>query len=428
MGDGEALVPSAAVALPRAVSLPSGLRVTFDVAKLRQAASLLSAEQGPRAAITLLETRGALTCEGASVDTGALPLADVHLLAALFARAGLVAEPPREHVCENCGARLSFVASFAFEPGPFVDGELDDPELDVGFDFSRSIAMPNLFTGSGIARSILLAPRTLSQARALYSGRPLRVTRGLVAALGIDAIGRERRADAIVRALGRASEAAWAALADAWERAHYSARMFASVRCACGARVDAPVPASRPFDAIAPPVAAEAVDPSLPAFMSLSAFERAAERARQAIYVQQGVRNIALIVEAGVPDCDDGGEPLLGSYTPPASDGEQPEIRLYYRTFQSEFRFDPTFDVDAEIRETIEHEVLHHLYFLSGHDPMDEEERVVIARERERVVGKNELERRARQGLLPEVARFFRAMAPFLLLLLALAMLQLCLR
>ena len=45
--------------------------------------------------------------------------------------------------------------------------------------------------------------------------------------------------------------------------------------------------------------------------------------------------------------CGDGGAPLLGSYTPPASDGEQPEIRLYYRPFPSQFRLHPTFDVHA---------------------------------------------------------------------------------
>ena len=428
MREGEPLLPRAAIALPSAITLPSGSRVTLDVAELARRAPEVQDKPELAAAVELLETPGVIRDEEGPRALAELALVDVHLLVALCARAGLVPEAEREHACENCGARLSFVSSFGFEPGPFVDGELDDAELDARFDFTRPVAMPTLFTGSGVARSLVLAPRTLGQARMLYGGRPLRVTRGLVAALGIEAIGRERRADVIVRTLGRASEEAWAALGDAWEDAHYSPRMFASARCACGARVDVPVPAARPFDAIAPPVAGDVDTGPQQGFMSLDAFEKTAERARRAIYAKKGVRNVALVIETGVPDCDDGGEPLLGSYTPPAGEGEQPEIRLYYRTFQSELRFDPSFDVEAEIHETIEHEVEHHLYFLSGHDPMDEEERVVIARERQRVVGRSELERRTRRGLGPEIVRFLRVMAPLLVLLFALLMLELFLR
>jgi hypothetical protein len=59
---------------------------------------------------------------------------------------------------------------------------------------------------------------------------------------------------------------------------------------------------------------------------------------------------------------------------------------------------------------------------------MDEEEHVVIARERERLVGKNELLRRARRGLVSDLVGFLRAMAPFIVLLAAAATLQLCMR
>jgi hypothetical protein len=139
------------------------------------------------------------------------------------------------------------------------------------------------------------------------------------------------------------------------------------------------------------------------------------------------VKNLPLVVDAGVAACDDGGEPLLGCYTPPGPDASgledhRGEIRLFYRTFQSELRLDPTFDVKGQIFETIDHEVEHHLYFLAGHDPMDAEERAAIVEEKARVVGKKELARRQvrelRGGLL--------AMFPLLLLLVLLAGLQLC--
>jgi len=420
-----------AIELPCAVTLPSGLRVSLGWEPLKRGAEAVTSAPPLARAIELLHIEGALFTVDGNLDVDALCLSDVHLLVALLARASLISEPRVDVVCENCDARSTITPSRDFEPGPFLDGELDDPELDARFDFGSAHPLPALFTGAGIARSVRLAPRTLKQARVLYSGRRVRVSRAVIAALGIEAIGRERRAEVMVRTLSRASDAAWTALGEAWERAHYSPRMFATARCVCGARVEAPAPSARPFDGLATPSGVAQRTSARPAgFPSEETFERLAERARAAIYSKKGVRNIALIIETGVPHCDDGGEPLLGSYIPASGEGDtsQPEIRLYYRTFQSEFRFDESFDVEGEIAETIEHEVEHHLYFLSGHDPMDEEERVAIARERERVVGRNELKRRAKNSLLSDVGAFFRTMAPLLLLLAALAILQILLR
>ena len=73
---------------------------------------------------------------------------------------------------------------------------------------------------------------------------------------------------------------------------------------------------------------------------------------------------------------------------------------------------DRSFDVAGEISETIEHEVIHHVNFLRGHDPMDEEERFVIAKERQQLIGRKELARR-------ETAfwwRFVKEAWPFLFL------------
>jgi hypothetical protein len=104
-----------------------------------------------------------------------------------------------------------------------------------------------------------------------------------------------------------------------------------------------------------------------------------------------GGASIRLVVEGGVPACDDGGEPLLGSYVPPGGDPTAPvgaaEIAVYYRTFRAIWQEDGPYDWHAEVVETIEHELEHHEGWLVGHDPMDHEERAEIERERMRVVG-----------------------------------------
>jgi hypothetical protein len=63
------------------------------------------------------------------------------------------------------------------------------------------------------------------------------------------------------------------------------------------------------------------------------------------------------------------------------------EITVYYRTFRAIWEEDGAYDWDAELVETIEHELEHHDGWLVGHDPMDRDERAEIERERVRVVG-----------------------------------------
>ena len=111
---------------------------------------------------------------------------------------------------------------------------------------------------------------------------------------------------------------------------------------------------------------------------------------------------VPVILEQGVPHVDDGGVPLLGSYTPPPEGDEESlcpptgEVRLYYRTFRNQWLDEGPYDVDAEIAETIEHELKHHLAFLRGWDETDAAERALIVEERRRVRGKAETQRSAR--------------------------------
>jgi hypothetical protein len=94
-------------------------------------------------------------------------------------------------------------------------------------------------------------------------------------------------------------------------------------------------------------------------------------------------------------------------------------IRLFYRTFRAVHRDEGPYDLDAEIRETIEHEVDHQTAHLAGHDPVDDEERALIERERERLVGRRELSRRARAGFAASFADFLRRTWPLWVLALA---------
>jgi Zincin-like metallopeptidase len=130
------------------------------------------------------------------------------------------------------------------------------------------------------------------------------------------------------------------------------------------------------------------------------------------------------LVEGGVAACDDGGDPLLGSYVPPAagaSDGSTPtraaEITVFYRTFRGGWQDDASFDWEAELKETIEHELEHHFAYLAGDDPMDEQERRAIADEAAKIYGTREPLRHEARALGHDVGAFFRRTWPIWLLI-----------
>ncbi|WP_437783099.1 metallopeptidase family protein [Sorangium sp. So ce1097] len=430
--------------LPAQVHLPSGTVVRLsDAAARAQAQAVLGAARGrggdepapigrcARDVEVLAGPSVLADARGAPLDPLGLPLPDAHVLRALLASAGVVPEEPGAYTCENCGAPFEVAPSGLLEIGPFTDGELDDPELDRPFDFGASHPIPALRVGRAVCRSVRLVERTVDEALPLlrWSGEgALRVTPSLVAAMGIAALGRERRASVIADALAGAPDDAWAAIVDLYNEARYPARLFAIHRCeGCGARNDLDVPLEREL-ARAPLRAPDEAPQDTPgepsstagegsAFPDLDAFEARVRAAAERIYEARGVRNIDLFIDAGVPACDDGGEPLLGCYTPgtPADElgiARPPEIRIFYRTFRTEAREDPGFDVDAEIDETIDHEVTHHLHHLAGSDPLDDEEREQIERENLRRIGHAEAVRRARRGALSDIGGFLRATWP----------------
>lgn len=122
--------------------------------------------------------------------------------------------------------------SHALEIAPFIDGELDDPDLDAPFDFSDSLPIASISMGSADreATSIKLSPRTVGEARPLLEAidrEELKLTSKVVTAMGITSLGDERSPLRIARALQRASDETWASVIDHFDAAHYSARLRA---------------------------------------------------------------------------------------------------------------------------------------------------------------------------------------------------------
>lgn len=363
--------------------------------------------------------------DGARVDVSTLALEDFHVLRAIATHERWLAESPVEAVCRNCKNAHDVCPSHALEIAPFIDGELDDPNLDAPFDFSDSLPIASISMGSAgrEATSIKLSPRTVGEARPLLEAidrDELKLTSKEVIAMGITSLGDERSPLRIARALQRASDETWASVIDHFDAAHYSARLRAWIICDdCGARVEVDAPTLREFP-IDPRGPNEEQETELAkGFPSLARFEElVAQEATEALR-KAGVdrAQISLLVVAEIADCDDGGVPLLGSYMPPIEEGhaqiaQMAEIRLYYRTFRAMFVDEGPYDVVGEIYETLEHELEHHRAFLDGDDPMDREERAEIEREKRRQVGERESLRRASRDTRAGLGDFLRRTWP----------------
>jgi hypothetical protein len=355
-----------------------------------------------RGAVRVIANR--LSPDGTPLDPEQLALEDFHLLRIVLTRAGLLPEEPVTLSCENCNEPASIRPSERFEPGPYIDGELQDPELDEPFPFDKEHELPGL--------NVRLGKLTIAGTRPLHdavdAGR-LRVNAALVRAMGIESVDGITVAAVIARKLQRLDDAAWDALTDLFDAAYYGPRTRVWWRCEkCGARNEAEAPTLREFPAVPLPRPNEPVA----GFPDEDAFEALVRKHAPGIFARKGVRNLGLLVEVGVAECDSGGVPLLGSYEPgePEASGvpaASPEIRLYYRTFRAMYADEP-YDLEAELAKTIEHEVDHHLAWLSGHDPQDEHEQEEIANEQGRMVGKSETTRRAAAAAGGDLMEFVR--------------------
>jgi hypothetical protein len=243
--------------------------------------------------------------------------------------------------------------------------------------------------------------------------------------MGIARIADETEPARIAKRVERCSDEAFAALSDLFLETCYPPRLFAIAACAkCGARNDIDAPYERELEPSA--LARNGGASNEQTFPTFDAFDA---RARAIFSELAGGEDgeVALVVEGGVPACDDGGEPLLGSYVPPyagdmSAPSRPPEVTVFYRTFRAIWDEEGDYDWDAELRETIEHELQHHEGHLAGHDPMDEEERREIDREAMRVVGKRAVVRGGATALGADFADFVKRTWPIWLLLIAITL------
>jgi hypothetical protein len=326
------------------------------------------------------------TDDGTKLETAnldALRLPDYHALRDAAYRVGAVRQDAETLTCRNCDAEI--------RPTPE-----DAPIRDLDHWYTDA-EPPRLgpFALSESGPEVTFRITTTGEARPFHEAvmkRTFRPTAAVVRAMGIVDFGGERSPRGIARALEALPDTEWAALEAAYETVAYSPKSYFPVVCpACGALHDMPAPAEREVDSRP---YSEEVEP----FLSEEDFAALVLTTGEAIYGEMGVAHIELEVVMDEAAVDGSGEPLLGSYQPvgetdPAGIAVAPFlISIYYRTFARMYEDEP-YDVEAEIRETIEHEVQHHLHHLEGYDPMDEEERAEALSELERTYGKRAVQR-----------------------------------
>jgi hypothetical protein len=414
--------------------LPSGKRVTVR-ANAKAAAKPTKRDESAwfHDVIALFDDNVLAIEQGKTrIDVRDLALRDFHVLRAVLTKAGLVNEDEVEIDCHNCGAILIAHPCEGLETGPWEDGEATDPELDktADFDVPLAIAVPIALGRVREARTVTLRDRSVRDAMPLFqalSKDPLDdIDAPFVEAMGIAALGAINDPKRIARALAECDEDSFAAVTDVFLEAHYPLRLASDVFCTkCKARNTVDAPHDREFELgptppppPPPPPHSTQLDPNaepehFTPLPKLEDFVDLAHAIADPLIAEIPGEKAELIVEDGTPAVDDGGEPLLGSYVPPPPKDapvpmQPPTVTVYYRTFEKIEREDGPFDWEDELRETIEHELEHHIFYLRGDDPMDEEEHAEIDREIVRVVGRNEATRRTLAVFGLSVPDFFK--------------------
>jgi len=361
---------------------------------------------------------GRVAAEGLEDET----LEVVHLVRDLAEREGVLAPvemPPL--ICRNCDAAIDATGASV------VEALLERGEPALG---SRGVFQPRARRRevASVAQvrdalrfdpvkgivGVALEPPTLAEARPLWrwleGDDP--IDADVVRALGVKALlredGRVTSAKKIARLID-GSALLSELVAVAFLEACYSPRCTRPVSCpACGTVHDDPSPSLRELelgDLALAHLAGQGE--GFPSFEELA--KRALEIADE-VYAERRVANLPLFVEDGTPPVDGAGEPLMGSYQPvDDDDGLRFEIKLYYETFRRMYEEAP-YDVDAELRDTIDHEVEHHLHHLAGYDPVADEEDREVRRDLERRYGKGAVRRAEKDAVVTELrdmGRFF---------------------
>ena len=335
-----------------------------------------------------------------------LPLGDFHTLRAIWRKLGRVAERECKIECSNCRAKFSAAPCSGLELGPYRDDELDDAELDAVFDFELSHDVPALFGGATPSR-VRLEPRTVGEAAplhvAIHASRPLRISADVVRGMGIAEIDGVTSARKLARMLMSAPDAAFDAVANLFEDAHYPRRLEVPHRCPeCGVAEWLSVPrrASSPWRATS-----ECRSSGATSWAWTSSNTWYARRQRSS----GAIPTIVLAVIEDAAEVDDAGEPLLGCYQPPDPDALVPapaEIRRFYRTFltcgptREATTCAPRYSKRCATSSSTTAD------FLPGDDPLDDAEQQQLKHEHLRRVGRSEAEKRAARELFGGAREF----------------------
>jgi len=412
--------------LPSKLTLPSSAVVQLRLARSEERSAQVRSAGEPlfaEVATVLAEKRVTITKNGAPLDLDALPLRDFHVIRAVLTRSGVIGEEEVEVSCRNCGEPIRMFPCAALEIAPWVDGETNDEELDSTLQLGEALEVLPIPLGRvRTARNVTFEERTVGQAKPLFeaAAKPvLDVTAAVVRAMGIVALGAERDAEKIAEALRECDDEAFGAVADAFLATHYVPRLGCVVFCeGCGARNDVDAPYERESGGGGGSERGSGSEGgSESAFPGFEAFAARAREIGAPLMEVAPTADVELVIEGGTPAVDDGGEPLLGSYVPPhpgdaGAPTRAPVVTVYYRTFRAMWTEEGPYDWDAELVETIEHELEHHVAFLRGDDPTDDDERAVIRDEAVRIVGRREAERRAIEGFGASVTDFLRRTWP----------------
>lgn len=411
--------------LPRTLTLPSGRVVGLDRSRAKTIPGPANANAPLFTEARAVLAGGLLTDEdGVTLDPASLVLRDFHVLRAVLMRSGLVREEAYASTCHQCDAPFTVVPCERLEIGAWAFGEPPDPELDATLPFGEPVDMPPLPLGKvRSARSVTFADRTVAEAApafAILARDPLVVDVALVTALGVTAVGGETSPARIARALREADDRAFAAVSAAFVDSHYPLRLVAIVKCgSCGARNEVDAPYEREL--------AAGLDDAPrggggEAFPDLATFADRAQALAAPMIENEATRDVVVFVEGGVPAVDAAGHPLLGSYDPPTHPDDAghvtrpPTVTVYHRTFAAQWDEEGPYDWQAELEETIEHELEHHVYFLRGGDPMGDDEDDALLDEEARLVGRHELQRRDLAGFGGSLVDFARRTWPIWLL------------
>ena len=348
----------------------------------------------------------------------ALALRDFHVLRDLAIRSKLLPSEKEIVACDNCDAEL------VFDPSALPVEDLDDRYEDEEQAREVDVSLEKI--------RVRMRPVTVREARPLWhelrKNRGLDITPKLLGAMGVVRIEPDvSDLRLVAKRLRALSDESWSRIEEAFLDLAYPPRAIASITCArCETVHDMEVPWPRELE---PGLYRRSRAEGAP-FPDATDFEARAWAVADATFRRMNAGGLTLRVELGVPEVDAGGVPMLGSYTdePREDGGTDFVVRLYYQTFERSFREDVDFDWSHELDETIEHEAQHHLYYLSGHDPMDAQERAESERHLIRRVGGDKRYRKLQQrALLSGVWEIVRVLVPALALVaLAVVVLSRC--